>query len=107
MPEYPGGQDQLMQDISNRVSYPAEAAAARVTGSVLVSFVVRADGRAEGFEVVRCPTGQAGQEAAVNSLKEAALSTIVALPGMNRWTPARVSGHVVDMKMTIPITFAL
>ena len=44
MPEYPGGQQELMKYLSTKTKYPKEARDAEVMGKVFVRFVVQKDG---------------------------------------------------------------
>ncbi|NVO85450.1 M56 family metallopeptidase [Hymenobacter terrestris] len=107
MPEYAGGQEQLLADIGKLVKYPPAAAAAKVEGRAFVKFVVSADGIIQAAELQK----GAGEDkpsvskALAQQLDEASLNAVRNLPG--KWTPGRQNGKPVPVYYTIPITFSV
>lgn len=96
MPEFPGGQDALVEFLSANVKYPKIAQENRIQGRVIVQFVVAKDGKIENVEVVR--TG--GDP----SLDREAVRVIKAMP---RWQPGKQRGKLVRVKYTVPVNFRL
>ncbi|MDD2952735.1 MAG: TonB family protein [Parabacteroides sp.] len=95
MPQYPGGDRELLKFIAQSVKYPVDAQQAGVQGRVICSFVVDKEGNIVEPKVVR------GID---SSLDAEALRVIGTMP---RWTPGRQDGKVVRVLYTVPITFRL
>ena len=95
MPEFPGGQAELMKFLSENVKYPKDAQEAKKQGRVLVQFVVDADGQVVEPSVVK---------SAFPSLDEEALRVIGLMP---KWKPGMQKGKAVRVKFTLPIVFRL
>lgn len=95
MPQFPGGQGELMKFLRNNVKYPAEAQKKKIEGRVIVTFVVNKKGR------IIDPT----VERSVHPLLDAeALRVVKRMP---KWTPGRMNGESVNVKFRLPITFKL
>ena len=95
MPQFPGGQGELMKFLRNNVKYPAEAQKKKREGRVIVTFVVNKKGR------IIDPT----VERSAHPLLDAeALRVIKRMP---KWTPGRMNGESVNVKFRLPITFKL
>ena len=93
MPNFPGGQGELMKFLRNNVKYPAEAQKKKIEGRVIVTFVVNKKGR------IIDPT----VERSAHPLLDAeALRVIKRMP---KWKPGRVNGEPVNVKYRLPITF--
>lgn len=118
MPEYPGGQAQLLADIGKLVVYPATALAEKLEGRVFVKFIVAPDGILQAAQLqkgidyeVKYPGADGQQQTtrittpAAQALNEAALKAIRNLPG--KWKPGRQNGQPVAVFYTVPITFSL
>ena len=95
MPQYPGGQMELMKFLSETVKYPEAAEKAGTQGRVIASFIVEKDGSISGAKVVRSVSEELDAEA---------LRVINAMP---KWMPGKQSGKAVRVKYTIPISFRL
>jgi hypothetical protein len=125
MPQYPGGEAQLMQFIAQNVKYPAIAAENGVQSRVLVQFIVEKDGSLSHSKVLETSqgTGEAAtitvtaigmtdeqqqaedaRNAGMQALRDEALRVVNAMP---KWTPGKQRGQTVRVKYTIPITFCL
>ena len=95
MPEFPGGQEALMQFLRQEVKYPKEAFKDGVQGRVVVQFVVEKDGSISEVEVVK----------KVNEHLDAeAIRVVNAMP---KWKPGKQKGENVRVKYTLPISFRL
>ena len=95
MPNFPGGQGELMKYLRNNIKYPAEAQKNKIEGRVIVGFVVDKKGRVVNPMVER----------SVHPLLDAeALRVIKRMP---KWKPGRVNGEPVNVKYRLPITFKL
>lgn len=95
MPEFPGGQQKLMEYISGNVRYPRIAMENGIQGTVYIGFVVNENGETENIRVLR------GVDP---SLNEAAISVVEQMP---KWAPGKQRGEFVKVNMTIPIRFSL
>ena len=95
MPNFPGGQGELMKYLRNNIKYPAEAQKKKIEGRVIVTFVVNKKGRIIDPTVVR---------SAHPLLDAEALRVVKRMP---KWTPGRMNGEPVNVKYRLPITFKL
>lgn len=92
--EFPGGPEAWKQYLDKNLKWPRAAAAANVTGKVLVSFVVNTDGSIQDVKVV---------EGRGFGCDEEAIRVIRAVP---RWNPGRQSGRAVQSRYTQQVNFA-
>ncbi|MDR2118384.1 MAG: M56 family metallopeptidase [Tannerellaceae bacterium] len=95
MPQFPGGDSELLKFLDKNIQYPAEAKAKGIKGRVIVSFIVNEDGRISDPQITR------GAEA---SLDAEALRIIRTMPV---WTPGKQRGKNVAVKYTVPISFRI
>ena len=95
MPQYPGGDRELLKFIAQSIKYPTDAQEAGVQGRVICSFVVDKKGNIVEPKFIR------GIDP---SLDAEALRVIGMMP---RWTPGRQDGKAVRVLYTVPITFRL
>ena len=95
MPQFPGGNEALMQFLSSNIKYPKDAMDAKVQGRVVASFVVEKDGSVTDVKVLK---------SVIPSLDQEAIRVINAMP---KWVPGMQKGKAVRVKYTIPITFRL
>lgn len=95
MPQYPGGDRELLKFIAQSIKYPTDAQEAGVQGRVICSFVVDKKGNIVEPKIIR------GIDP---SLDAEALRVIGMMP---RWTPGRQDGKAVRVLYTVPITFRL
>jgi TonB family protein len=95
MPEFPGGQEEMMNFITKNMNYPPEASAKKIQGTVITQFIVRKTGKLTNYKVVR----------GVNPLlDEEALRVLKLMP---EWTPGKQGGKPVDVYYTLPFRFTL
>jgi len=94
-PEFPGGPSALSQYLMQHVVYPMEAIENKVTGEVIVSFIVNEKG------YVRSPSIIKGLGSGID---EEAVRVVLNMP---KWDPGVQNGHPVPVKYTMPIKFDL
>lgn len=95
MPEYPGGQGELLKYLAKSVKYPVIAQENGIQGRVTASFIVEKDGSIRDIEVIRGVDPSLDREA------------VRVLSGMPIWTPGKQRGQDVAVKYTVPVTFRL
>jgi len=95
MPEFPGGEEKLIEFVSKNVEYPQEAKEEGVQGRVFVGFVVEKDGSVGDVKLLR-GIGHGCDEEAVRVVKM--------LP---KWKPGMHNGEFVRVAYQIPIHFKL
>ncbi|MDR1981590.1 MAG: energy transducer TonB [Tannerellaceae bacterium] len=95
MPEFPGGDLELLRFVQKSMKYPVIAQENGIQGRVVCSFVVNRDGSVVDAEVIRSVDV---------SLDKEALRVISLMP---KWTPGKQRGKPVRVKYTLPITFKL
>lgn len=95
MPEYPGGEVALRNDIASNVKYPKEAKKKKIQGKVYVTFIVNEKGKVADAKIARSVDPALDKEAirVMNELKT--------------WTPGKEKGKAVKVRYTVPINFAL
>ena len=95
MPEYPGGFQKLVQFMTQNMNYPESAKDRGTEGTVYVSFVVDKDGNVTQAEVKKGVTTE---------LDEEALRVVNSMPA---WNAGKQDGKTVNVKMVLPVKFAL
>lgn len=95
MPQFPGGEDELIRFISDNLRYPAVASEMGIEGRVIIRFVVSKNGEVGSVEVIRSLDPSCDKEA----------SRVVRM--MPKWIPGRQNGRSVPVYYTIPIVFRL
>ena len=93
MPQFPGGDIELMKFLSENIKYPEAALKAGTQGRVVAQFIVEADGSITNVKVVKKVSDEIDAEA---------VRVINAMP---KWKPGMQKGQPVRVKYTIPITF--
>ena len=95
MPEFPGGQTELLRWISEHIHYPIYAEKNGIQGRVICTFVVERDGSVTDIQVARSIDPSLDAEA------------VRVLSQMPNWNPGKQNGSPVRVKYTVPITFKL
>jgi len=95
MPQFPGGEAELMKFIGDNLRYPAAASELGIEGRVTIRFVVSKTGQVTNVEVIR------GLDPACD--KEA----IRVVKLMPNWIPGRQNGRNVPVYFTLPILYRL
>ncbi len=93
MPAFAGGDNALHQYLKRTIKFPAEALARRLSGTVVVQFVVDEQGRVLDPTVVRSSQALFDDEA----IRLARL--------MPWWEPGRHQGNSARVRCTLPIIF--
>jgi protein TonB len=96
MPEFPGGQQEMMKYIAENIKYPVIAQENGIQGRVICQFVIEKNGSVTDIQVVRS-SGDA-------SLDKEAERVIKTMP---KWKPGKQRGKPVRVKYTIPVAFRL
>lgn len=95
MPQYPGGDAELMKYLSSHIQYPAMAIENNVQGRVIVQFVVTKNGSIGEVKVVRSVD---------RDLDKEAVRVVKTLP---KFIPGKMNGQAVNVWYTLPVTFKL
>ena len=95
MPQFPGGEREMMRFIKNNLRYPSTAIEMGISGVVTVNFVVGKDGRITRIHVIRGIGGGCDEEA------------VRILEKMPPWSPGRQGGIAVMVTYTVPFKFVL
>ena len=95
MPQFPGGDQAMMDFVAKNVQYPQEAKDKEISGRVLVSFVIEKDGSITDVKVVKGIGGGCDEEA---------VRVVKAMP---KWKPGKDKGKPVRVSYTMPFTFKL
>jgi TonB family protein len=95
MPEYPGGDVELMKFVQRTVVYPSEAIKSNLEGRVIVKFVVNEEGKVDSAVIAK---------SVAPSLDAEALR-VVNLFGT--FKPGKQAGKPVKVYYSIPIMFKL
>ncbi len=95
MPEFPGGQQAMLEFIARNIKYPPLARESGIQGRVFVNFVVEPDGSVSNVKVIRGIGGGCDEEA------------IRVVQSMPKWVPGRQRGKPVRVSFNLPVRFTL
>lgn len=95
MPQFPGGEGELMKYISSNIKYPTMAMENNIQGRVVVQFVVTKTGKIGEVKVVRSKDPDLDKEA---------VRVVKSLPN---FIPGKMNGQAVNVWYTLPIIFKL
>jgi len=95
MPQFPGGEAEMMKWLSSNIIYPSIAIDQNIQGRVIVKFVVRSDGSIDNVQIVKSLDPSCDKEA------------IRAVKKMPNWVAGRQNGNAVSVWYTLPILFRL
>jgi periplasmic protein TonB len=93
-PEFPGGTAAWQQFLVQNLRYPQEAMDMSIQGTVIVQFVVDADGSVSDVQAVYGP----------DELRQSAIDVIKQSP---KWTPGKENGRSIKNYKKQPIVFRL
>jgi TonB family protein len=93
MPQFPGGLNGLQSYISKNTLYPVDAMRNRISGTVIVTFCIEADGSVTRIGITK-PVHPVLDSVSVQAIRH-----------MPRWRPGRQHGKFVKVWYTIPINF--
>ena len=94
-PEFPGGQEALMEWIEQNKVYPQEAIDKGIEGRVIVKFTVEEDGTVTNGKIVR----------GVDPLLDKEALRLVSI--MPKWKPARLDDKDIRAIYNLPLSFKL
>ena len=103
MPQFPGGDVEMMKWIVQNVVYPQKAIEKGAQATVHVGFIVEKDGTLTNAEIKKV-TGAIGVVACLDELKQEALRLVSKMP---RWTPGKQHGEGGGGGVSFPIYFRL
>lgn len=95
MPQFPGGQGELMKFVQGNLRYPTIAAENGIEGRVIVRFVVTKDGTVSDIQVLKGLDSSCDKEA---------IRVVKAMP---KWIPGKQNGRAVPVYFTLPVLFKL
>lgn len=95
MPQFPGGESELMKCFFNKIKYPTKAQENKEEGKVVVSFTITEKGKVSDAKVVH----------GASSLLDAEAIRVVGL--LPDWIPGKQNGKDVSATYTIPVIFKL
>lgn len=95
MPQFPGGDGELLKYIQQHLKYPPVAAENNIQGRVIVQFVVTKTGKVGEVKIAR------GKDP---DLDKEAMRVVKTLPD---FIPGKMNGQAVAVWYTLPITFKL
>ena len=95
MPQFPGGDQAMMDFVAKNVQYPEEAKEKEISGRVMVGFIVEKDGSISDVKVVKGIGGGCDEEA---------VRVVKAMP---KWKPGKEKGKPVRVSYMMPFTFKL
>ena len=94
-PQFPGGEEALMQWLKSNLVYPPLMSANGIQGRVLIQFVVNKDGSIVEPSILR----------SVHPLIDAEAMRVVL--NMPKWSPGIVDGKPVRVRFTMPLNFRI
>lgn len=95
MPQFPGGETEMLRFIKTNLRYPTAAQQNGIQGTVVLNFVVNREGKITNIKVVR-GIGYGCDEESIRVLEK-----------MPLWSPGRQRGQPVLVSFTMPIRFVL
>ncbi|KAF5038413.1 hypothetical protein DSECCO2_554540 [anaerobic digester metagenome] len=94
-PEFPGGQNALLEYLGSNIHYPKKARKKNIQGIVVVSFIVEPNGKVTTVNVLRGIGGGCDEEA------------VRVVSSMPNWSPGYQRGKPVRVQYNLPIRFIL
>lgn len=96
MPQFKGGEAEMLKFLGKNIRYPKEAQEAKEEGLVVLSFVVEKNGALKDIEILK-KLGSGTDEEAVRVVK--------LMDG--QWSPGTQNGIAVPVRYTLPIRFTI
>ena len=93
MPQFPGGDAELLKYIRDNMRYPQAALENNIQGRVIVQFVVGKDGNVTNVQVLKGVDRLCDQEA------------VRVIESMPRWIPGKHNGQAVRVYYRVPVSF--
>ncbi|WP_242916805.1 M56 family metallopeptidase [Pontibacter liquoris] len=96
MPEFKGGDAEMLKFLATNIRYPKVAQEAKTEGLVVLSFTVEPDGTVDAIQVLKSLGNGTDEEA----MRVAGLMS-------GKWQPGKQGGKPVPVRYTLPLRFAL
>ncbi len=93
MPKFPGGKKALEKYFTDNLNYPIAAKKAGISGTVMVHFVVEADGSLSDIKIIK-GLGYGCDEEVMRLIRQ-----------MPKWKPGTQRGKAVRVRMALPVKF--
>jgi len=94
-PSFPGGTNAFYKFLAKNIRYPAEAVKNNTQGTVIIGFVVEADGQLTNVKIIKGVSPEIDAEA---------IRVIQISP---KWKPALQNNKPVRVQFRMPISFSL
>lgn len=91
MPEYPGGQEEMMRFLKANIQLPKEA---KGKYRVLASFTVEADGNISDIKIMKSSDADFFDNEVIRVIKM-----------MPKWIPGTSNGEPINVKFALPVVF--
>lgn len=95
MPQFPGGNSELMRYLAANIKYPTIAVENGIEGRVVLKFVVDKNGSISNIQVISTLDPSCDKEA------------MRVIKGMPKWIPGMQNGYPVAVYFTVPVLFKL
>jgi TonB family protein len=95
MPQYPGGNNKMWNDIGRNIKYPVIAQENKIQGKVVLRFIVSKTGKVSNIQVLRSLYPACDNEA------------VRVVQMLDDWIPGEQNGVKVPVYYTLPISFKL
>ena len=90
------GVQEMYRFLAKNIRYPIEAIRSKITGKVILSFMVNKDGSSSDFQI---------EKGTHKALDQEALRVAKLMDG--HWQPAHVKGRAIRVRYTLPISFGV
>ena len=99
MPEYPGGQAEMMKFIAQNIAYPKFEKENDIEGLSIIQFIIEKDGSVSNIKIA-----QGAEDRATTAMHNEVMRVIKQMP---TWKPGRNNGELVRVKFTLPVSYKL
>lgn len=97
MPSFPGGEQEMINFLTQNLRYPSYEAAAHIQGKCFLSFVVEKDGTITNINILKgIPNG--------NGCSQEAIRVVKLMP---KWVPGKKNNEIVRVQYNLPVNFKL
>ena len=94
-PVFPGGMSAFFKYIQSEMQYPAGDKAKGVQGRVFVEYIIEKDGTVTSAKILKSLSSDCDKEA------------LRLISNSAKWTPGKIDGKAVRVKMALPLNFRL